>query len=110
VQISEATSALRTLENGSTSRDAERKVKALKSDTAEWQREAAAAGEISRRERAAGDGIYSAAFNLDFKNPHAVVDDHGAPEELLASLDAAEAETARLRDELKTILAEALAP
>lgn len=42
-------------------------------------------------------------------DPHTVADDHGDPEELLAKLDAAEAETAALRDKLKTILAEALA-
>ena len=43
------------------------------------------------------------------KNPHTVADDHGEPEELLASLTAAEAETAKLRGQLKAILAEALA-
>jgi type I restriction enzyme M protein len=48
-------------------------------------------------------------YNLDIKNPHTVADDHGDPDELLASLTAAETETARLRDELKSILAEALA-
>ena len=37
-----------------------------------------------------------------------VAEDHGDPETLLAELDAAEAEAARLRDELKAILAEAL--
>jgi type I restriction enzyme M protein len=47
-------------------------------------------------------------YNLDIKNPHTVADDHGEPEELLASLVAAEAETARLRDQLKSILTEAL--
>jgi type I restriction enzyme M protein len=47
-------------------------------------------------------------YNLDIKNPHTVADDHGDPEELLAALNAAEAETARLRDQLKAILAEAL--
>jgi type I restriction enzyme M protein len=47
-------------------------------------------------------------YNLDFKNPHAVADDHGDPEELLASLTAAEAVAAGLRDQLKAILAEAL--
>jgi type I restriction enzyme M protein len=47
-------------------------------------------------------------YNLDIKNPHTVADDHGDPEELLAGLNAAEAETARLRDQLKAILAEAL--
>jgi type I restriction enzyme M protein len=48
-------------------------------------------------------------FNLDIKNPHAVAEDHGDPEKLLADLHAAEAETAKLRDQLKAILAEALA-
>lgn len=47
--------------------------------------------------------------NLDIKNPHTVADDHGDPEELLANLAAAEAETARLREHLKAILSEALA-
>ena len=49
------------------------------------------------------------SYNLDIKNPHTVADDHGESEELLANLTAAEAETARLRDQLKAILAEALA-
>jgi type I restriction enzyme M protein len=47
-------------------------------------------------------------YNLDIKNPHAVADDHGDPEELLAELTAAEAEVAALRDRLKGILSEAL--
>ena len=53
--------------------------------------------------------VKARGYNLDIKNPHAVADDHGDPETLLASLDAAEAETAGLRDQLKAILAEALA-
>ena len=48
-------------------------------------------------------------YNLDIKNPHAVADDHGDPETLLADLASAEAETAGLRDQLKAILAESLA-
>jgi type I restriction enzyme M protein len=48
-------------------------------------------------------------YNLDIKNPHSVADDHGDPETLLADLTAAEADAASLRDELKAILAEALA-
>lgn len=52
--------------------------------------------------------VKARGYNLDIKNPHAVADDHGDPEELLESLNAAEAETARLRDQLKSILAEAL--
>jgi type I restriction enzyme M protein len=53
--------------------------------------------------------VKARGYNLDIKNPHAVADDHGDPEELLASLIAAEAETAKLRSQLKAILAEALA-
>jgi type I restriction enzyme M protein len=53
--------------------------------------------------------IKARGYNLDIKNPHTVVDDHGDPDVLLASLKIAEAETARLRDQLKAILAEALA-
>ena len=47
-------------------------------------------------------------YNLDVKNPHTQDDDHGDPEELLEMLAAAEAETAALRERLKTTLAEAL--
>jgi len=47
-------------------------------------------------------------YNLDIKNPHTVADDHGDPEVLLAELDVAERETARLRDALRAVLAEAL--
>ncbi len=53
--------------------------------------------------------VKARGYNLDFKNPHSVDEDHGDPKTLLASLDAAEAATARLRDQLKSILAEALA-
>lgn len=47
-------------------------------------------------------------YNLDFKNPHVVDEDHGDPAELLAKLEQSEAETAKLRDKLKAILKEAL--
>lgn len=47
-------------------------------------------------------------YNLDIKNPHVVADDHGDTEELLAALDAAEAEATRLRDQLRGLLEEAL--
>ncbi len=47
-------------------------------------------------------------YNLDFKNPHTVEEDHGDPAELLAKLDKSEAETEKLRDRLKAILEEAL--
>ncbi len=53
--------------------------------------------------------VKARGYNLDFKNPRTVADDHGDPETLLADLDAAEAETAALRSQLKAILAEALA-
>jgi type I restriction enzyme M protein len=53
--------------------------------------------------------VQSRGYNLDIKNPNTVADDHGEPDELLAKLIAAEAETARLRDHLKAILSEALA-
>ncbi len=49
-------------------------------------------------------------YNLDLRNPHTTEDDHGDPEELLAKLADAEAETASLREQLKVILAEALTP
>ncbi|HQS18452.1 class I SAM-dependent DNA methyltransferase [Reyranella sp.] len=52
--------------------------------------------------------VKACGYNLDIKNPHTVAEDHGDPETLLVALDAAETETARLRDQLKTILAEAL--
>ena len=54
------------------------------------------------------DEIKARNYNLDCKNPHTVAADHGEPEVLLVQLDAAEARTAALRDQLKAILAEAL--
>jgi type I restriction enzyme M protein len=59
--------------------------------------------------KVAAEEVKARGYNLDIKNPHAIADDHGDPAALLAQLDAAEAETARLRDQLKAILAEALA-
>ena len=54
------------------------------------------------------EDVKARGYNLDIKNPHTVADDHGDPQELLTSLDQAEAETGRLRDRLKAILTEAL--
>jgi type I restriction enzyme M protein len=54
------------------------------------------------------EDVKARGYNLDFKNPHTVSDDHGDPEELLAKLNEAEKETARLRDQLKAILEKAL--
>jgi type I restriction enzyme M protein len=54
------------------------------------------------------DEIKARGYNLDFKNPHTVADDHGNPEELLTLLEESEQKTAQLRDQLKAILGEAL--
>jgi type I restriction enzyme M protein len=58
--------------------------------------------------RVTADEVKARSYNLDFKNPHTVADDHGEPEELLAKLDETEKQAAVLRDQLKTILEEAL--
>ena len=58
--------------------------------------------------KATADEVKARGYNLDFKNPHTVADDHGDPEELLQKLDAAEKETSSLRDQLKAILEKAL--
>ncbi len=58
--------------------------------------------------RVSADEVKARGYNLDFKNPHTIADDHGDPQELLLRLDAAEQQTNALRDQLKTILAEAL--
>jgi type I restriction enzyme M protein len=52
--------------------------------------------------------VKARGYNLDLKNPHVIEDEHGDPEALLEALDAAEAETAALREKLKAILSEAL--
>ena len=54
------------------------------------------------------DDIKLRGYNLDIRSPHVVADEHGDPEELLARLEEAEREAARLRDHLKAILEEAL--
>jgi type I restriction enzyme M protein len=58
--------------------------------------------------KVSAEEVKARGYNLDFKNPHAVADDHGDPQTLLAELKAADAQTASLRDQLKAILAEAL--
>jgi type I restriction enzyme M protein len=58
--------------------------------------------------RVTSDEVKARGYNLDFKNPHTVADEHGEPEELLAKLDQAEQHAAALRDQLKAILSEAL--
>jgi len=52
--------------------------------------------------------IRERGYNLDVKNPHVEEENHGDPEELLERLNAAEADVAALRNELKSILSEAL--
>jgi type I restriction enzyme M protein len=52
--------------------------------------------------------VKARGYNLDFKNPNTVADEYAAPEVLLKKLDDAETKAATLRDQLKTILAEAL--
>jgi type I restriction enzyme M protein len=64
--------------------------------------------ETPRAWRVTAEEVKARGYNLDFKNLHTVADDHGDPEELLERLNAAESETACLRDQLKAILAEAL--
>ena len=58
--------------------------------------------------KVAANEVKARGYNLDIKNPHTMADDLGDPETLLAALQEAEAETAGLRDQLKTILADAL--
>lgn len=58
--------------------------------------------------RVTAEEVKARGYNLDIKNPTTVAADHGDPETLLADLDAAEAETATLREQLKAILAQAL--
>jgi type I restriction enzyme M protein len=54
------------------------------------------------------EDVKARGYNLDVKNPNTVADDHGNPEKLLESLNGAEADAAKLREQLKVILAEAL--
>ena len=64
--------------------------------------------ETERAWKVTAEEVKGRGYNLDVKNPHTQDDDHGDPEELLEMLAAAEAETAALRERLKTTLAEAL--
>jgi type I restriction enzyme M protein len=76
----------------------------------EWWGGAERAGRVETDQawKVTSDEVKARGYNLDIKNPHTVADDHGDPATLLAALNAAEAETARLRDQLKAVLAEAL--
>ncbi|MFH3941252.1 N-6 DNA methylase [Acinetobacter nosocomialis] len=52
--------------------------------------------------------IIDRGYNLDIKNPHQVEEDVKEPKELLAKYESLEAEVAKIRQQLKTILDEAL--
>lgn len=71
-----------------------------------WERKDRVETEVAWRVTA--DEVKARGYNLDIKNPHVVANDHGDPEQLLQALEDAELEAARLRDQLKAILAEAL--
>lgn len=55
------------------------------------------------------DDVKARGYNLDVKNPHTVADDYGDPGSLLADLEAADKDVSALREQLKAVLAEALA-
>jgi type I restriction enzyme M protein len=76
----------------------------------DWWGGADRAGRVETEQawKVTAEEVKARGYNLDIKNPHTVADDHGDPAELLAELEAAEAETARLREQLKAILGEAL--
>jgi type I restriction enzyme M protein len=52
--------------------------------------------------------VKARGYNLDWKNPHTVADEHGNPEELLSRLEEADQKVHELRDQLKAILEAAL--
>lgn len=64
--------------------------------------------ETDRAWKVTAEEVKARNYNLDIKNPWKAEDDLGSPEELLAELTPAEVETARIRDQLKTMLSEAL--
>ena len=80
-------------------------------DCAAWWGGAGREGrvETERAWRVTRDEVKARGWNLDLRNPHAAEEERGDPETLLLELEAAEAEVARLRDQLKAVLAEALA-
>lgn len=80
-------------------------------DCAAWWGGASRTGRVEGPQawRVTAEAVKARGYNLDIKNPSTVAEDHGDPETLLAGLEAAEAETTRLRNQLKTILLRALA-
>jgi type I restriction enzyme M protein len=79
-------------------------------DCVEWWGGAKRQGRVETKVawKITADEVKARGYNLDIKNPHTVMDEHGDPEELLIRLDEAQKSTDLLRDQLKTILAEAL--
>jgi len=58
--------------------------------------------------RVTAEEVKARNYNLDFKNPHTVTDEHEEPEDVLGELLECQAETDSLRDKLRSILQEAL--
>ena len=54
------------------------------------------------------DTVKERGYNLDIRNPNITVEDFGLPEDLLQELDRSEAAVASVREQLRSILAEAL--
>jgi type I restriction enzyme M protein len=54
------------------------------------------------------DQVKERGYNLDIKNPNVIADNYGDPVELLAKLNEADTQAAVLREQLKSILEEAL--
>ena len=80
-------------------------------DCAAWWGGATRAGRVEGPQawKVTAAEVKARGYNLDIKNPHAIEEQYGDPEALLAELDASEAAVAAIRDQLKAILTEALA-
>lgn len=81
---------------------------ALDEQIAETETALEAASRRARAEKAAGDALYDAVFNLDRKNPNAPEATHEDPDVLLDRFVRARAEAVKVRDALKAALAAAL--
>ena len=77
---------------------------------ADWWGGAARTGRVESEVawKVTAEEVKARGYNLDWKNPHTVADDHGDPQELLEQLNAADRKAVELRDQLKAILEEAL--
>lgn len=65
--------------------------------------------ETERAWKVTAEEVKARGYDLDIRNPHSEEEDHGDPETLLKDLTNAEAEVAEIRNQLKSILTEALA-